>query len=265
MNYTSPMNSEQPARTALLILAIYLRAASGDNAAESNYPNGADAKLTPFQQVDSTPEAFRQEALRLILGEANKVSRELHLVEKLPIEETDLVSFYITPPKVVQQIGAIGNVTTANYTYYCSVGFKFSYLARAGLDKEFARLREQGLSPISQMDTNAAYRLAVQWLADCSMDVKALDRDCSVNVLAVTPQGDNGPYFVPVYWVYWMERGNRSGSVASVQLFAPTKALLQLRVESSRYILRKPLVITNLAYLLSQTNAVIKTNLPVKR
>jgi hypothetical protein len=42
--------------------------------------------------------------------------------------------------------------------------------------------------------------------------------------------------------------------MASVALFMPTKTLLQLRVEDTQYILRKPLQITNLDFLLSPSN-----------
>jgi hypothetical protein len=44
-----------------------------------------------------------------------------------------------------------------------------------------------------------------------------------------------------------------AGSAASVRLFAPTNALLQLRVEDPKYILRKPLLFTDLSALISQT------------
>jgi hypothetical protein len=42
---------------------------------------------------------------------------------------------------------------------------------------------------------------------------------------------------------------------AIIELFEPTKTLCQMRVKESKYILRKPLEITNLDFLLSQTNA----------
>jgi hypothetical protein len=137
-------------------------------------------------------------------------------------------------------------------------------VARTGLDKEYARLREESLLPMSQMDTNAAFQLAVRWLSQASMDVQALNRDCNVSVLPFTPQGPKGRYFVPLYWVYWTIGAEGRGSVASVELFSPSESLMQLRVEDSKYILRKPLVLTNLASLFPQTNApiVVMTNWP---
>jgi hypothetical protein len=67
-------------------------------------------------------------------------------------------------------------------------------------------------------------------------------------------EGANGKHFVPLYWVYWSERqkGERGG--ASVELCLATKTLLQMHVNKSDYILRQPLQIENLDFLLSQTN-----------
>jgi hypothetical protein len=94
---------------------------------------------------------------------------------------------------------------------------------------------------MGQMDTNAPFRLAIEWLSALSIDVEALKRDCSLRVHAFTPEGKKGEHFVPLYWVYWTRIPEGRGSVASVELFLPTKTLLQLRVEESKYILRKPL------------------------
>jgi len=52
-------------------------------------------------------------------------------------------------------------------------------------------------------------------------------------------------------------------SVADVELFLPTKKLLQLDVDDPKYILRKPLVFTNLASLFPGTGRVTGfTNFP---
>ena len=148
-----------------------------------------------------------------------------------------------------------GNITTTNYTYYCSIGSKFSFLTKNGFDHEYGEVRQQYLWPTNRMDTNAAYQLAEKWLSEVSMDVRALDRDCDVHIDAYTPEGDGGQQFVPIYWVYWMKRGEEGhGSVASVELLEPTKSVRQLRVERPEYILRKALEITKLDALLLQTN-----------
>ncbi len=112
------------------------------------------------------------------------------------------------------------------------------------------------------MDTNAAYQSATQFLNAASMDVKALNRDCSLTIRAFTPEGEQSAHFVPVYWVSWSKDGE---PVASVELFEPTKTIRQMHVNRSEYILRQPLQITNLDFLLSQTNNLATTNSPANR
>jgi hypothetical protein len=112
--------------------------------------------------------------------------------------------------------------------------------------------------PLNRIDTNAAYQLATQWLSAVSMDVAGLNQDCHRSIRPWIPEGATN-YFVPVYRVSWGKDGE---PVALVELFLPTKTLRDLRVEKSKYILRKPIVITNLDFLLSQTNAPAQTNAP---
>jgi hypothetical protein len=214
------------------------------------------------QEVLFSPGAYGKEALRLVIEEANRVAQELHLAETLPITETNVLSAYITPPRMAQAMKAIGNVTTSNYTYYISVGKKFSFLQRTHMDREYDQLREQYLWPMSRKDTNAAYQMAKQFLAAASMDVAAMDRDCRLDIKAFIPEGPEGEHFVPLYWVVWMKNQRPA---AIIELFEPTKTLCQMRVKESKYILRKPLEITNLDFLLSQTNAPATTNAPIKQ
>jgi hypothetical protein len=151
---------------------------------------------------------------------------------------------------------AIGNITTSNYVYYVSVGDKFSYLEGVHQDADRRRWFEEYSWPVSRLNTNEAYQLATQWLAAASMDVAAMNKEYDLHIYptALRGQGTNA-YFLPVYWVTWTKGAEGHGSVASVELFTPNKTLMQLRVEDSKYILRRPLQITNLDNLLLQTNA----------
>jgi hypothetical protein len=95
--------------------------------------------------------------------------------------------------------------------------------------------------------------LATQWLATVGVDILGLNRDCEAHVavslwngfvkLGQMPTND----FAPMYYVWWTPQNDdqRFGG-ASVELFLPTKKLLQLRVDDPKYVLRKPLVVTNL-------------------
>jgi len=91
-----------------------------------------------------------------------------------------------------------------------------------------------------------------------------LNRDGEVRIETFMPEGKAGKHFVPVYWVYWMGKTpGTSGNIAQIELFQPTKTLLQLRVNKPEYILRPPLVFTNLAELFPGQAAIV-TNYPVK-
>lgn len=240
--------NEETKRLVFALLLILAGSAFGQNAM-----NEFSSNARKMHDLLSTTPAYRNAALHLIIGEANRVAEELHLRDTLPITESNLVSCYIPPPHMAQRLGAIGNLTTANYTYYFSIGNKFSFLTKTGLEKDYAKLRKDYLWPLSRMDTNAAYQLAVKFLSEASMDVRSLNKDCNVHILPFTPEGDAGKHFVPAYWIYWSKPEQEGhGSTASVELFAPTKSILQLRVEDSQYILRQPLQITNVDFLLSQ-------------
>ena len=214
----------------------------------------AESAKRQLQMLRFNPPAYQKEVLRVIIDEANRVARELSLPEKLPITETNLIEAYITPPRMAHGMKALGNITTENYAYFISVDYKFSFLVRTRLDPEYVELKSQYLWPTTRMNTNTAYQVATQFLVAASMDVRGLERDCHASIRAFTPEGKTGQHFVPVYWVSWTKEG-RVGAVAEVELFLPTKTIRQMHVNEAKYILRRPLVITNLDFLLSQTNA----------
>ena len=98
------------------------------------------------------------------------------------------------------------------------------------------------------------------------MDVAGLNRDCNAHVdlsRYMALHEKIGDKFTPLYFVWWTQKGkqNASESVAYVELFLPTKQLLQLTVCDPKYILRPPLVFTNLAALFPGV-APVHTNYP---
>jgi hypothetical protein len=217
-----------------------------------------------------TTKAYQRAAFLLVLQEANRVAKELTLPEKLPIAESNLVETFIGPFGYNYVYKRVGNITTRNYWYGIEEGNKFSGLTIANYDQICIRIRDQGALPIEQINTNAAFHLAAQWLTAASMDVKGLNRDCKAHI-ALSPFWNGLAHlgempqkrFVPIYYVWWTSPENDQeghGSVASVELYAPTKKLLQLSVSNSKYILRTPLIFTNLDSLLPGTAPVI--NLP---
>jgi hypothetical protein len=208
--------------------------------------------LDKTNSLKYTTKAYEQEALRLVIRESNKVAEQLQLHESLPIMESNVTHHYIAPFGTSKTVKAIGNIATTNYAYYVSVDYKFSFLEELHHTRDLLRWSRRCWQPISQLDTNGAYQLAARWLKAVSMDVESLNSDCNLHVRPADIKGlGTNACFLPVYWVYWTRGEEGHGSVASVELFAPTKTLLQLRVEDSDYILRQRVRFTNLDLLLS--------------
>lgn len=206
-----------------------------------------------------TTAAYQKEALRLLIEEANRVAKELNLPAKPPITETDIVHAYIVPFGDSWASKSIGNIATKHYWYNTREGHKLSHVTIADYDRKCFEFRDKYQWHISRIDTNAAYQLATQWLAAMSVDVNALNRECTPHVALSTfwnnvsrlgemPKGTN---FVPIYYVWWTPKGDKAGGFggASVELLLPTKTLIALGVDDQKYLLRKPLVFTNLAAL----------------
>lgn len=227
-------------------------------------PIGPDGKFT--HAISFTTPAYQKEAFKLVLQEANQAARDLHLPEKLPITEADVVRRFIPKFGFAYAAKAVGNVATRDYAYYVSHGNKLSYVEGTHQDSDCFYWMDHYKWPKERLDTNGAYQLAINWLAAASMDVKALNQECQTQIRLypiANPVKDKKGRFVPVYDVCWISpenKANNYGDVASVRVFTPTKTLVSLRVEDPKYMLRKPLVFTNLAELLSQTNSQNSTN-----
>lgn len=238
---------------ALLTCAFLTKAICQQLPTNVPSPIGPDGRYT--QAIRFTTMAYQEEALNRVLQEANLVANELNLPEELPITKSNMVKAFISPFGFAYAKKAIGNVTTRNYAYYVSMDNKFSYLESPYQFELCQKFQTDYTLPSSMFETNQAVMLATQWLAAVSMDVAAISRDCVLDVKIAdayvhAPAGK----FVPVYNVVWVKKTDAKSAAASVRVFTPTRTLLQLRVEDSKYILRPPIVFTNLAELLSQTN-----------
>lgn len=217
----------------------------------------------PLQSILFTTERYQEEAFRLVLAEANLVSRELGVDEKLPIRKEDVRSAFISPYGFAIKEGEIGWIGTSNYSYGVERSNMFSDLDITDSVRVCNEYRRNFRIPMGRLDYKAASVFAIRSLEMVSMDIKALNRDCSIKVEVSrywNDLGDGGltkeTTFVPIYDVLWFSKENQAsgGDVAYVQVFLPTKKLLQLHVHDPKYILRKPLKFTNLVDLLSQTN-----------
>ena len=236
--------------TIACCLLFNIRLNGQEVALATNRQSKPSTAFRPDGAPDLQVKRYEEKATDLILKEANKVAAELKLGEKLPITKSDLNGIFIVPydysrlsPKM------IGNIHTENYGYYVSLDNKLCFIEASHQREDTIRWIKDYQLPRTDVDTNLPFRLAMEWLTAASMDVKRLNRECSVEVEldpSVNGVNNSSHSVVPVYCVYWLSPQNRKngyGDAASVKLFAPTKKLVSLRVYESKYILRAPLVI----------------------
>jgi hypothetical protein len=205
-----------------------------------------------------TTKAYRDEALQMLLKEANDVAKTLNLSEQLPITTTNLIGVFIGPPALV----ALGSIATSNYVYCASIGRTFSGFDQKNRAETFDRAKTEYNWPIDRMNTNRAFQIATQIMGTAGIDVASLNRDCSLEITVSRPERAQGTHFVPNYWVTWRKPGKVA---ANMEFIEPTRTIRQLHVWDNKYILRQPLSFTNLASLLDQTNAPPMTNEPLRK
>lgn len=196
------------------------------------------------------PPAYREAMSKLMLAEANEYARALHLPETLPLTTNLLRECFVTPPFVAARFGALGSLRTTNYSYAFGRGRRLSYVTRlikGDNPYDYDSHKRYAIDP-SAVNTNAAYRQATQWLSKAFVDVRRLSESSTVSIQ---------PWVIlhmttSKYTVEWQRNGE---PVAKVVLVEPKAELWTLRVEDPQLILRKPLELANLDFLLSQTNA----------
>lgn len=194
-----------------------------------------------FDQLMVT-NALVRKSVEIEIREASRIAAELHLPESLPILSSNLTVIRLYSPAKYGQTNIIGSIATTNYSY--------NFLDDNGL-----YLQRVGAPPIAKfalhvdkMEATEACRLAERWMRAISINVDKLNRDCRRHVKESADQyeGENGSC-LPRDWVYWTEGWEKPKVVASVEVYVPSRALVSLRVRDPKYILRKPLVITNLS------------------
>lgn len=244
---------------ALVVLGLSLVLARAQPVAD--LPPGVPRVVNPdgslyFIEPMFTTRQFQNEALRLVIEEANRVARELPLGESLPITRTNLTEAFISSFGFMLKSKAVGNVTTSNYCYGVERDCKFSDLTIANYDERCLEYRRKYRWPASWIDTNGAHQLATQWVAAAHMDVARLSRECVFHIMldgctcGLKPDELPKDIFTPIYSLWWTPRGSKDQmGGAMIELFLPTKTLLQMKVDDPKYILRQPLVFTNLAAL----------------
>jgi hypothetical protein len=213
----------------------------------------------------ATTAAYEQAAIDTLLDEVNQIALELELPERLPITRSDLIETRISTPFWAESTGQFGFVSTSNYYYYANAANKLSSIVPNFGTDDIRRpayldsLRKRYLLPKAQMDTNAAYAMATQWLAKAGMNVEALERDAEKVDVSAWVIGNR---FVPIYVVRWQRLGLYRGdqgppefeSIGAVNLVAPERRLLQMDMDRARDIKRKPLAVPDRDRLLQQAD-----------
>ncbi len=92
--------------TACLTLALQasIQAISAQDRTDDGSSSRAEASEQQRKNLFYTTSAYRLEALKLVLEEANKLARELNLAENLPIVQSNLVESYISPPRLAKAL-----------------------------------------------------------------------------------------------------------------------------------------------------------------
>jgi hypothetical protein len=240
-------------RSAVLLLFAILVPLPAYTAEAFIPPSAASFRII---QSQFTTKAYEEAALNVLLDEANSLARSMKLHENLPIKVRDLLQVRISKPFWSENARTFGVISTSNYHYYASVDNKLSYIVR-NLGKEdtgeagyLEAIRVKYAAPKSQVDTNKAYKIATQWLAAASVDIKELERSSKATIRV----WDLGRQYVPVYWVVWeqphlsfenLESRTQpvSRPVATLQFLEPETRLLQMHVEKGKYLMRKPLAV----------------------
>ena len=206
------------------------------------------------------PPAYQEAVLKLMLAELNDYVMALKLPETLPLAKDSITNYHVTAPFVANQFGALGSLRTTNYSYGFGKGRHLCYITRIikGTNPyDYDNNKPYAIDPI-QVNTNAAYSMATQFLVKAFVDVSRLSTSSIVSI---------EPWVIlhmttSKYTVQWEREGR---PIVKVVVSPPKAELWTLRVEDSTLILRKPLEVTNLDFLLSQTNAPAETNVPAKQ
>ncbi len=192
-----------------------------------------------------------------MLSEVNEYAIQLSLAESLPITTNSLKELFVSSPFLAERFGALGSLQTTNFSYGFGKGKHLCYITRIikGTNPfDYDDNKAYAIDP-SLVNTNAAYNMATQLLTKAFIDVSRLSTSSIVSV---------EPWVIlhmttSKYTVQWERNGS---PVIKVVLSPPKAEFWTLRVEDPNLILRKPLEISNLDYLLSQTNAPPATNTP---
>lgn len=184
----------------------------------------------------NVPTAYKDAMSKLMLSEVNDYARQLNLPEYLPITTNSVVAMFVTPPRFGGRLGTLGSIRTENVSYDFGKGSHLCYITRnikGSNPYDPNENRKYSIDPAS-VNTNAAYMLATQYLANAFVNVPLLSTSSVVSIQPLKILNMT----TSKYRVEW-QRGGKP--VAKVVVASPQNELWTLRVEDPSLILRKPL------------------------
>jgi hypothetical protein len=216
--------------------------------------------------------AYKSVVAPLMVAEANFYAQRLGLPERLPIVVKEAKASVNSP------LHGLGHLETGDFFYSfpgndakpltngCgSMWFrehgKLAYIMRKEpfrrYGEEIRDVYARLVSVPSLVDTNAAYRLAKDWLTKIEVDVEALERDHKPLAVqqefydspltpkeTIEPPGSAPKKRLPIFDITWGGSKDCDPPVW-VQILGTTKELVLLRMEDTRYSRHPAIVITN--------------------
>lgn len=186
-----------------------------------------------------------------MIADANIVVEKLNLQEDSPITEAKLTTTFIDPPFLKQcdytDAGGIGIIKSKRYLYSYGKEGKFYAVIRRDLfnfhksDVERTAEYKHYAMPLSQIDTNAAWKAMLPYLRSGILNLDRLSKECQLNLADFVW----GHMHVPIYSAEWTCGGE---TVAMLKILMPAGILLQLQVYDPRYNMRPSLDPTDPRY-----------------
>ncbi|MGA2867535.1 MAG: hypothetical protein ABSF34_00040 [Verrucomicrobiota bacterium] len=187
-----------------------------------------------------TAAAYNSAALQLMVGQANLAAEKMNLPGPLPIVVNAATnSWEVLSPAH----GLCGTLNTTNYYFWFSRGRLTGIGQRNWFKKISPPLKDEDdiTNRISLIDTNGAYQLATQWLADLSIDVPALEKkfpphiaQSTIHVPTTNQLGkvEVARVPIPVFEIGWNDRPAiiLGGNPVFLKIYGPAKSLLNFGI-----------------------------------
>src|SRR5437016_482330 len=98
------MNRQLP-KIWMAACAVMLPTASPYSQQATNRHSLSESEISVLRNLPDwrfTTKAYQEEALRIMVGQANRVAAELPLGEQLPITRSNLLEYHVGPPGLVR-------------------------------------------------------------------------------------------------------------------------------------------------------------------